>query len=160
MITTIPVPYVDTNAAALSFTLGGPLLPALDTLFVETVDARLELRLLGASHQAILDTPAGRLIETVACLPDRSEPLPDEWVEAGYTFRSEIRVLDPWRLRHLRTKLGSTRSALVGMFPGSPDALTALFATATPDGITWRTWHSYPQTGELAVTSTTVKVPR
>ncbi|WP_018353596.1 DUF2617 family protein [Longispora albida] len=156
MITTISVPYVDTSAAELSFRLGGELIEPLDALVVSGHGYRLELRLLGASHQAILewDRPGGPLVETVACLPGDPAPLPGRFAEGRYTFASEVRALDPARLGRLKTRPG----ALVGIFPGSPDALTALAAEASGGLLRWRTWHAYPQSGELAVTSTTVEL--
>jgi hypothetical protein len=156
MLVSIDAPYVDTTAADLSFALGLAPQPALHVLDV----AGLQLRLLGASHQVVL---AGRCVETVACLPGRPPSLPaavDDPV-AGYRFTAGVRRLGRARLARevgaLCARLADDPLALVGVFPGSPDAVTGLQAHAGAGGVRgWRTWHAYPQTGELVVTSTEV----
>jgi hypothetical protein len=45
-----------------------------------------------------------------------------------------------------------------GVFPGDPLAVTGVRARfRSPTVTSWRTWHSYPQTGELVVTCTRVE---
>lgn len=39
-------------------------------------------------------------------------------------------------------------------FPGDPDALTILGCDADDEALVWRTWHSYPQAGEIVETRT------
>lgn len=197
MLVTVDAPYVDTAACDLSHQLGGPLRPALHVLDLPLVDPRpgppsgagapvrqaaggpapstapwaLRLRLLGASHQVVVDAPAGRLVETVACLPGRRAALPAAAEDAGtgYRFTARVLRLAPRTLRDqvadLRRELADDERALVGVFPGDPEALTALHAVAAradaPGGsaeIAWRTWHAYPQTGELVQTATTITV--
>ncbi|HEU4423245.1 MAG TPA: DUF2617 family protein [Pilimelia sp.] len=159
MLVNLDIPYADTTAADLSFALGLPAQPALHTLVVP--GAGLELRLLGASHQVVL---AGRCVETVACLPGRAPHLPatvDDPV-AGYRFAAEVRRLAPAdmaaEVAALKARLATDPDGLIGVFPGSPDAVTGLLARFDPAAGTvgWRTWHAYPQTGELVVTGTEV----
>jgi hypothetical protein len=141
VLVTLDTPYADTTAADLRFALDLPELPALATLTLDTgPHRRLELRLLGASHQVVLHTPAGRLTETVACLPAAADGLPRRLVRPDYAFRAEI--------RRLRGTLNAR--ALAGEFPGSPDALTVIAA----EGTTWWTVHAYPQSGEIVRTRT------
>jgi len=159
VLVSLDTPYADTTAADLSFALGLPEQAALHVLPVP--GAGLELRLLGASHQVVL---AGRCVETVACLPGRTPHLPatvDDPV-AGYRFTARVRRLTPagmaGEVAALKARLTDDPRALVGVFPGSPDAVTALAARVdTGSGVVgWDTWHVYPQTGELVVTSTEV----
>ncbi|MGK5557944.1 DUF2617 family protein, partial [Actinomadura kijaniata] len=53
--------------------------------------------------------------------------------------------------------LNGRDDALVGVFPGSPHAVTALAVdpaapASGPDALGWRTWHTYPQTQEIVMT--------
>jgi hypothetical protein len=140
----LETPYADTTAGDLSFALGLPELPALHVLRLPG----LELRLLGASHQVVWTAAGGeRLVETVACLPGRDPHLPSSMDGAGYRFESTVEPLGaapPWQ------ELAADPHALVGVFPGDPNAVTALRAEERG----WRTWHAYPQTGELVTTRT------
>ncbi|WP_433128103.1 DUF2617 family protein [Micromonospora sp. CA-240977] len=169
MLVSLDTPYVDTCAADLSLTLGGPERPALHVRDVTLPgDVRLRLRLLGASHQVVLTAPtpaAGAgLTETVACLPGRPPHLPGALHDeaGGYLFTAT--VLHPAdgelraRIATLRADLTDDPYALVGVFPGDPDAVTAMAVrTDLPDGsVGWRTWHAYPQTNELVLTETVV----
>jgi uncharacterized protein DUF2617 len=157
----LDTPYADTTAADLSFALGLPVQPALYVL--DLPEAGLQLRLLGASHQVVL---AGRCVETVACLPGRPPSLPATVADpaAGYRFSAQVRRLYPGQMARkvawLRSRLAQDPAALVGVFPGSPQAVTALRALSSGEpgaaGTGWCTWHAYPQTGELVVTTTEV----
>lgn len=144
MLVRLDTPYADTTAGDLSFALGLPELPALHVLHLPG----LELRLLGASHQVVCTTVEGtRLVETVACLPGHDPHLPPTVDGIGYRFESAVEPLDAapsWR------ELAADPRALVGVFPGDPNAVTALLAEERG----WRTWHAYPQTGELVTTRT------
>ena len=62
------------------------------------------------------------------------------------------------RVAALRADLADDPYALVGVFPGDVDAVTALSVRPDPpDGtVGWRTWHAYPQTNELVLTETVV----
>ncbi|OKI67876.1 DUF2617 family protein [Micromonospora sp. CB01531] len=163
MLVALDAPYVDTSAADLSLALGGPERPALHVRELALPDGvRLRLCLLGASHQVV----CGALVETVACLPGRAPHLPDTLHDpvAGYRFTAT--VLRPagdglrTQVAALRADLADDPYALVGVFPGDVDAVTALSVRPDPpDGaVAWRTWHAYPQTNELVLTETVVAV--
>jgi len=164
VLVTLDTPYADTTAADLCFALDLEAQPALSFLDLTVApDCRLQLRLLGASHQVVLDTPAGRLTETVACLPSAPAGLPDQVTSAAlpaatrYTFRATIQRLPVGAFRAEVTRLRghfADTTVLAGVFPGSPDALTLIAARGTA----WWTVHAYPQSGELVHTATTVRV--
>ncbi|MEU5910984.1 DUF2617 family protein [Micromonospora sp. NPDC047527] len=167
MLVSLDTPYVDTCAADLSLALGGPERPALHVRDLTLPgDIRVRLRLLGASHQVVLTAPAGGdgLTETVACLPGRPPHLPGVLHDEAGGYRFTATVLRPAdgelhdRIAALRADLADAPYALVGVFPGDPDAVTALAVrTDAPDGsVGWRTWHAYPQTSELVLTETVV----
>jgi hypothetical protein len=155
LLVRLEAPYADTTAGDLSFALGLPEQPALHVL--EIPAAGLRLRLLGASHQVVL---ADRCVETVACLPGRPPSLPAAVEDAGYRFAATVHRLEPAALSQavarLRERLAGDPYALVGVFPGDRDAVTALHARVGRDSAGWRTWHAYPQTGELVITRTEV----
>lgn len=163
MLVALEAPYVDTRAADLSLALGGPERPALHVREVTLPGGlRLRLRLLGASHQVI----CGDLTETVACLPGHPPHLPDALHDETAGYRFTATVLRPagdglrTRVAALRAELADDPYALVGVFPGDEDAVTALAVRpAPPDGsVAWRTWHAYPQTNELVLTETVVEL--
>lgn len=169
MRTSLNAEFTDTRASDLVWTLEEPELASLAKLTVPLGVCRAELRILGASHQVVLHrnghTP---LIETVACLPGRAGELPASVetapVGAGtYTFTSEVVVL-AWpefteRVDRVRAAAGYDPHSVVASFPGNPYAVTTLTVQPPEDGrLRWRTWHGYPNTGEL-VTTTTVYVP-
>ncbi|AVT28536.1 DUF2617 domain-containing protein [Plantactinospora sp. BC1] len=174
MLVTLHTAYEDTTAAELSHALDTPEQPALHLLDLGLAHlgrpgTRLQLRLLGASHQVVLEGPAGNLIETVACLPGRRPELPATLADpaTGYRFTARVRRLAAAemsaRAARLRRDLADDPYALVGVFPGGPDAITALRVARRADpggdgtgGIGWRTWHAYPQSGELVETETVV----
>ncbi|MDG4787358.1 DUF2617 family protein [Micromonospora sp. WMMD1102] len=175
MLVNLDTAYEDTTAAELSLALDTPEQPALHLLDLGRLTrlgrpgTRLQLRLLGASHQVVLDGPDGGLIETVACLPGRRPELPATLADpaTGYRFTARVRQLSPARLSEcaarLRRDLAGDPYALVGVFPGGPDAITAL-RVGRPGGrdaagtgrIGWRTWHAYPGSGEVVETETVV----
>jgi hypothetical protein len=164
----LQVPYRDTAADDLIWRLGEPRHPALATLELEVAGGRLELRLLGSSHQVVFTAPgAGAVVsEVVACgpgapgLPPVAERVVDGW---AYEFRAVTRHLPANRfgprVDGLVARLAGSPSAIVGRFPGSPHAVTALLAGPGPGGagVRWRTWHAYPQDGRLVSTATTVR---
>jgi hypothetical protein len=155
VLVSIDAPYADTTAGDLCFALGLPEQPALHVLDLPPVGLRL--RLLGASHQVVL---AGRCIETVACLPGRPPSLPASVQDGAYRFAAAVYRLDRAAMSRavarLRDRLAGDPYALVGVFPGDRDAVTALRARAGAGRTRWRTWHAYPQTGELVATRTEV----
>lgn len=179
----LEVPYRDTAAGDLVWRLGEARRPALATLKLELAGGLVELGLLGTSHQVVFTMPtpgAGPLdaaadagtsrrvvvSEVVACgagapglPPAAAEALPD-W---DYRFRSATYRLAPDRFGNrvdgLAARLALHPAAIVGRFPGSPHAVTALLAGPGPGGagVRWRTWHGYPQDGCLVATSTVVR---
>jgi hypothetical protein len=144
VIVSLKVPYADTTAADLGFALGLPPLPALHMLDLPDAagpGTHLQLRLLGSSHQAVLELPGGRHSETFTVHIDRCSP--DD-------FARRVAALRAWEARGAR---------LIGEFPGAPGAVTALFARPSAEPgheLGWHTVHAYPQTGEIVRTHTTV----
>lgn len=149
--------YLDTSADELCFALGLPRHDALAVTETTVGGLRVELRLLGASHQVF----AGPVRETVACLPGASRRLPPEVREEldgwSYHFTAHVTACAPdeltGRVRRLRARTENRPGALCGVFPGGPDAVTALTVDDGP-GVGWRTWHTYPQTGHIVATRT------
>jgi len=153
--------FADSRAADLSLAYGLEPLPALGTHRVTLPGVVLELRVLGASHQVVV----GDWSETVACLPDRPGALPEreESVAGGMatTFEAYCHRLDAdelaARVASIMLDCEADEHALIGEFPGSPLAVTALRAWSAGDGAAWRTWHAYPQAGELVETLSVVR---
>ncbi|WP_017595441.1 DUF2617 family protein [Nocardiopsis potens] len=171
----VDVPFTDTRAADLSWSLEHAGLPALARTRARIAGYRVELRVLGASHQvavAAAGTGAALLTETVACLADpgrEARPLPESARRElpgrlGYRFRSTVE-------RHGADALTERVAALIAAaeahpasvaasFPGDPAAVTALAAGSPgPGRLHWTTWHSYPQSGELVRTETHLSPP-
>ena len=73
----------------------------------------------------------------------RSEGVPGEYrVRVAYGAKDDAAV----------------RAALTGYGTAQPGlAVTALTARPAVDGVSWRTWHAYPQVGELVWTSSVVR---
>lgn len=168
MLTTLKTSYTDTRAADLAWALGREPLPALATLDLELAGARLQLRLLGASHQVLLEEARMHCSETVACIPGSSTPLPlgvakrvGDW---EYEFAARVEVLSPGcfagRAQELLALVSDHPHGLAGVFPGSPHAFTAMLAQRHEGQVHWRTWHAYPQDGQLVATRTRVGVRR
>ncbi|MFD4607847.1 DUF2617 family protein [Streptomyces sp. NPDC058451] len=168
MLTTLNTSYTDTRAADLAWALGREPLPALATLDLEPARGKLQLRLLGASHQVLLEEERGSCSETVACIPGSSTPLPlgvakrsDDW---EYEFAARVEFLSPGsftgRAQELLALVSEHPHGLAGVFPGSPNAFTAMLAQWHDGQVHWRTWHAYPQDGQLVATRTRVGVRR
>ncbi|WP_434592975.1 DUF2617 family protein [Streptomyces sp. A5-4] len=166
MLTTLKTAYTDTQAADLAWALGREPLPALAVLDLELGGSSLQLRLLGASHQVILEEEGGTCSETVACMPGSSTPLPlgvakrlGEW---EYEFAARVETLSrgqfAGRAQELLALVADHPNGLAGTFPGSPHAFTALLAQWHEGQVRWRTWHAYPQEGRLVVTRSRVGV--
>ncbi|MFE9904509.1 DUF2617 family protein [Streptomyces achromogenes] len=164
MLTTLNTSYTDTRAADLAWALGREPLPALATLDLELTGSKLQLRLLGASHQVLLEEERGICSETVACIPGSSTPLPlgvakrvGDW---EYEFAARVEVLTPGsfagRAQELLALVSDHPHGLAGVFPGSPHAFTAMLAQRHEGQVHWRTWHAYPQDGQLVATRTRV----
>ncbi|MFD7442103.1 DUF2617 family protein [Streptomyces sp. NPDC059909] len=164
MLTTLKTSYTDTRAADLAWALGREPLPALAALDLELAGAKLQLRLLGASHQVLLEEEQGVCSETVACIPGSSTPLPlgvarriGPW---EYEFAARVETLSKGsfagRAQELLALVADHPNGLAGTFPGSPHAFTAMVAQRSEGQVRWRTWHAYPQEGQLVVTRTRV----
>lgn len=148
MLVRLQLPFADVRASDLSLTLGALPEPALEVLHLDLDGVPLELRLLGCSHQAI----APGLSETVACRPGAPGHLPPVSEQDGYRFEARVERMHAGRVRALLAEAQADPAALAAVFPGPQDAFTALRARAVPGGVSWETWHGYPQTGELVHT--------
>lgn len=143
---------------------------------------RVELGVLGASHQVTVTLPEdhrarGRVLvrETLACLSadDRRSAAADSDAGTGAGTagplpprrRSTLATgtIDVTHTVHVPTDLsGDVEAALASAsamrvscaagFPGDPDALTILGCDADGSALVWRTWHCYPQAGEIVET--------
>ncbi|MFG3253789.1 DUF2617 family protein [Streptomyces sp. NPDC048172] len=166
MLTTLKTAYTDTRAGDLAWALGHEPLPALAALDLELAGARVQLRLLGASHQVLLDEEYGSCSETVACMPGSSTPLPlgvsKRFGEWEYEFAARVETLSggsfAGRASELLALVSDHPNGLAGTFPGEPHAFTALLVQRHEGQVHWRTWHSYPQEGRLVATRTRVGV--
>ncbi|MFC7795828.1 DUF2617 family protein [Streptomyces cinereoruber] len=164
MLTTLKTSYTDTRADDLAWALGREPLPALAVLDLELSGAKLQLRLLGASHQVLLEEEGRTCSETVACMPGSSTPLPlgvskrvGGW---DYEFAARVETLSDGsfagRAQELLALVADHPNGLAGTFPGSPHAFTAMLAQRHEGQVRWRTWHAYPQEGQLVVTRTRI----
>ncbi|MFC8900359.1 DUF2617 family protein [Streptomyces cinereoruber] len=164
MLTTLKTSYTDTRAADLAWALGREPLPALAVLDLELSGTKLQLRLLGASHQVLLEEEGRTCSETVACMPGSSTPLPlgvskrvGGW---DYEFAARVETLSDGsfagRAQELLALVADHPNGLAGTFPGSPHAFTAMLAQRHEGQVRWRTWHAYPQEGQLVVTRTRI----
>jgi hypothetical protein len=165
LLAEVATAYVDVSAASLRLALDLPRLPALESVTVEVAGFALELRVLGASHQCLARGPGGAVVsETVACLEGAGGgPLPATHARAEdglhYSFTSTVERVSPGAVRTradaLRAAAAADPLALAGVFPGSPDALTALRCAPVDGGVAWQTVHLYPHTGEAVETAST-----
>lgn len=164
----LPVTFADARAADLGLHLGLPPQPALANCTVEGDGWTAELRVLGASHQVLIERGDRTVCsETVAChLPveaPRLAPLPERMdrAGAGYEFRSRVVRLAPAdfrrRVEDLLDEHASRGDSLCARFPGDELGTTAL--RLDPErgcqggaSVSWRTWHTYPRTGEVVET--------
>ncbi|GAB3660392.1 DUF2617 family protein [Glycomyces tarimensis] len=162
MISELEVPYVDVSAGSLTFRPDAPSMPVLDQLDRDAGPLRLSLRLLGASHQAVVATPDGLIAETLAYRDELAPDLPDRFSQRvgawRHRYTCEVEHVKTPELR-ARVRELQARSAepelLVGVFGSRPDAVTALEVTGAAP-LTWRTVHTYPQYGEIVTTTGTV----
>ena len=125
MLTTLNTAYTDTRADDLAWALGREPLPALAVLDLELSGAKLQLRLLGASHQVLLEEEQGSCSETVACIPGSSTPLPlgvakrvGDW---EYEFAARVETLSSGsfagRAQELLALVADHPHGLAGPFP-------------------------------------------
>jgi hypothetical protein len=165
-------PYVDVSAGDLSLTLGAPAAPALEILRASVAGFSVELRLLGFSHQALID--GGReLSETVACVAGVAGALPQRRTDGRYDFRASVERHEPdvyaARAAAVLLRAAGDPLALAGLFATAPDrgaadgaampAFTVLALAPLESGVavTWTTWHGYPQSGEIVVTASSLE---
>ncbi|MDI3384670.1 DUF2617 family protein [Streptomyces sp. B-S-A8] len=164
MLTTLHTSYTDTRADDLAWALGREPLPALAALDLALQDVKVQLRLLGASHQVILEQGDSSCSETVACIAGSSTPLPlgvakrvGDW---EYEFAARVETMSSGsfagRAQELLALVSDHPNGLAGIFPGSPHAFTALLVQRQEGQVHWRTWHAYPQEGQLVATRTRV----
>lgn len=164
MLTRLTTAYTDTRAGDLAWCLGKAPLPALAVRDLRLGGVRVQMRLLGASHQVILDGRSASCSETVACLPGRSTPLPlgvakrtGDW---EYEFAARLEELPASafasRAQELLDLVAEHPNGLAGTFPGDPNAFTAMLVQAGDGVAHWRTWHAYPQEGRLVATRSRV----
>lgn len=166
MLTTIDTAYSDTRAADLAWALGRQPLPALAGLDLELAGARVRLRVLGASHQVLLDCRGATCSETVACMPGSRTPLPlgvsRRLGDVEYEFAARVESMSPGsftgRAQELLALVAEHPQGIAATFPGAPEAFTALLAHRVEDQVHWRTWHAYPQERRLVATRTRVSV--
>jgi hypothetical protein len=173
LIAHIEVPFVDVSAASLTFRPDAPSMPVLDLLERDAGPLRLSLRLLGASHQAVVATPDGLIAETLAYRSDVAPDLPEAFSQRVGSWRHRYEcTVERLTVPELRQRVRSLRDRavmrtggdsmdtgepdlLVGVFGDDLDALTALEVTGTAP-LSWRTVHTYPQYGEVVTTTSTV----
>ena len=166
MLSHLAVPFVDARASALSWWLGDDAPPPLATLVLTGTAGTLELRLLGASHHVAAPGGRARCPAVGACAP-AATGLPvrhDGAVDGGrYRFTSTTKSYAPAQLarvaRDLRRRASGAGDALVGVFPGSPHALTVLTGREVVRGWSWSSWHVYPEAGEVVRTRSRLSAP-
>ncbi|GAA3736382.1 hypothetical protein HDA32_001365 [Spinactinospora alkalitolerans] len=168
---TITEPFVDTRAADLTWTLEHPPVEPLAARVLESGDGavRIELRILGASHQVLLEAGRERLAETVACLPGAAGGLPRHAASSAagphhYDFASSVRRLGPEafaeEVAQASLAVADHPRGLLATFPGDSLAVTGLVTETDGRTLRWRSWHAYPQSGELVTTTTSVSLRR
>ena len=162
MRATLTAPYADVRAADLVLELDAPGTPALGKLELALGVFRLELRLLGHSHQAVGTARGFALSETVSCRPgagDACLPAARAVRRDGraYAFSAGVLELEGFDGAALVAAVAADPRGLVGVFRGRDSAFTALRGSAVEgpgaSGVRWETWHAYPQTGELVRTT-------
>ncbi|MCM2427161.1 MULTISPECIES: DUF2617 family protein [Streptomyces] len=169
MLTTLQTAYTDTRAGDLAWCLGREALPALAVLDLQLSGAdqppvQVQMRLLGASHQVLIESEGGGCSETVACIPGSQTPLPfgvakriGTW---DYEFAARVETLSrgsfAGRAQELLALVADHPHGLAGTFPGDPHAFTAMLVQHSEGSVRWRTWHAYPQEGRLVATRSRV----
>ena len=160
MLVELTAGYSETTAAELGWSLRLGPRPALALRRLELPPFRAELRLLGASHQIAVSLAGSEspvCLETVACLPERTSPLPRtaerELHGWRYSIESDVRTCSAqeFGLRVAGIERCATQG-LAGRYPGIPGALTAIVIRPWQAGLWWTTWHTYPQDHQIATT--------
>ncbi|GGU40903.1 DUF2617 family protein [Nocardioides albus] len=162
-MTLLDVPFADVRGDTLCWTLDPvPCAPLASRTVQLEAGLSVTLSVLGASHQVVVrrhDRPL--LHETIACGIADAAPLPAAHVAGGYRLESDAREVGPEELAaeasRLVERLSGRTDAVVAHFPGDPHAVTALALDGVDGEITWHTWHTYPQTGEIVATTTSYR---
>lgn len=178
MIVRLDVPFADTSASRLRYLPSAPTLPVLAELDQPDLvpGGHLSLRLLGASHQAVLRLPDGEYAETLACLdlPEAgapaAQPPPARRTVAVGAWQIRLRVTvdrdspavlaaASREMRDCAERADPDRS-LYASFPGHPLAATFLRVRPRRDSLdspAWTTVHVYPESGERVRTRTEIR---
>jgi Protein of unknown function DUF2617 len=96
-------------------------------------------------------------LETLACIPDRTRPVPSGATVAlgrwEYTFNSHTARHGPAEFDGLIGGIErESRSGILGRYPGAPGAVTAISLRSEGRTLHWSTWHTYPQQGSIVTT--------
>lgn len=165
---TADVAFADTSARELRFSLDHGRITPLASRVIELPPSaeqnrsRLELHVIGSSHQVILENhDTDSFIETFACLGEGERP---EWDTTqatdgtwsgftGHGFRcslTDVQGSFTDAAAEVARRASAHDDHLVVDFPGEPGALTALALThSSPGEVAWQTWHCYPQHGQI-----------
>ncbi|WP_349827119.1 DUF2617 family protein [Brevibacterium litoralis] len=173
-----PVPFADTRAEDLGLALGRGRLPEVLRTSVDlgsTAGAltglHLDLVVIGSSHQVVLHRDGTDLFsETLACLPRHAAPTGNvgtvldpfgthhatgSWGPfRTHDFHARVRTPEPAdfdaAVAALTAEVTACDHHAIARFPGHEGAVTALLLDhAGSDRLTWRTWHCYPQYGQI-----------
>lgn len=164
------IDFVDTRADQLVYSLDEPrITPVLARDFTFThagVPLEVELAVLGCSHQVTVRSAGHEWVrETLACLPGREPwvPATDSCAVAhGGQLTFDSTVVKPAdflrEVDRLESQLADAPAQCSVQFPGQPGAVTALTCATNRNGVVWRTWHCYPQSGEVVKTRSVLSV--
>jgi hypothetical protein len=172
MLTVVAVPAVDTGPELLRISADVPRIQPVAAHRLEAGGRRVELCILAASHQVVVEEGDGRHaehvehVETVACgLPaGTGRRLSDgaTYDHGRWRVTAAVERLDAGAFRHQAAvwrRRGRTEGdSIVVQFPNHPDALTALAWM----GEGWVAAHLYPDGvagGGVVVLTTTSPVP-
>lgn len=165
-------PFLDTSPDDLVFGTDAPRLPALAVHRARPAGhpgTALELRVLGASHQLVLERAGTPWIETLACRPGRRPHLPGRHrapapapfardYEAACTVTAHDRGGLAAAVEDLLADCAAAPHGLVVRFAGDPLALTGVCADDDGGTLRWRTWHVYPQCGRVVRTRSALRL--
>lgn len=166
MLVELTAGYCETSAAQLGWSVQLGPLQALASRRLELPPFQAELRLLGASHQIAVwlsDADQPVCLETVACLPEQTVPLPQaaecELRGWRYTIESDVRTCSAAEFgQRVDAIERCAAQGLAGRYPGIPGALTGIVIRPWRAGLWWSTWHTYPQDHQIATTLTFLRV--
>ncbi|HEU5426520.1 MAG TPA: DUF2617 family protein [Actinocrinis sp.] len=164
MFVELTAAYCDTSAGELGWSIDLEPQPALASRRLDLGPFQAELRLLGASHQISVwlgsgprGGPEPLCLETVACMPERTVPLPRtaecELRGWRYTIESDVRTCSEAEFGVRVAGIEQCAAhGLAGRYPGLPGALTGIAMRPWQAGLWWTTWHTYPQNRQIATT--------